>query len=428
MTDKSNAELPAPAAGVVVELGGSVGDIVNVGELIAIIESADAPTSPTTPDPAQPSETPHAPAATSGRVDAPQVRIRPKAAPSTRRVAAERGIDLATVVGSGPGGRIVLSDLDQPAAGTGSAPQPAVEEPTHVAAEAANELKSTDTFSRFAKASASEPRSEPSSESPRIVTPPTSPATTHEPPVRAAVATPEPAARTTAAQGSVPLRGIRRVVARNMTQSWSQVPHIHAFEECDAEPLLALRASLRSSDEPVFAAITPLAFFVAATAKALVEHPQANASLDMAAETITQHSHVNIGIAVATDRGLVVPVLHAAETLTLAEITRSLATLVAGARNDSLAQANYRDGTVTITNFGALGGEQATPLIRPPESLIVGFGSIKQRPFVIEGHVVARHTLNLVAGADHRLLDGDTTTAILNAVAHQLAKPVNILL
>jgi len=225
-----------------------------------------------------------------------------------------------------------------------------------------------------------------------------------------------------------PLRGIRRAIARNMDQSWSQIPHIHSFQHIDAEPLLELREQLRSSGRPEFAALTPLSFFVAAVANAIEQHPIANATLDLEAETITHHDSINIGVAVAAPQGLVVPVIPDAGNSSLASIADAVRATVEGARSGSLPASAFRDGTVTITNFGSLGGEQALPLIRPPESVIFGFGSIAARPFVIDGQVVARKTMHLVIGTDHRLLDGDVTTALLGRVASLLENPINLVL
>jgi len=228
--------------------------------------------------------------------------------------------------------------------------------------------------------------------------------------------------------GVISLRGVRRAVAKNMAQSWSEVPHIHAFAHIDAAALMDLRSRLKATGRPEYRQLTPLAFFVAAVAKALVVHPQANASLNMTDETITYHSHINVGVAVASPHGLVVPVLQAADRLDFATLSLTLTELVRGAREGVLSREHFRGGTVTITNFGALGGEQAAPLIRPPESMIVGFGSIAERPFVLDGQVVARSTMHTVVGADHRQLDGDTATGVLTLIGDLLADPLQLVL
>lgn len=213
-----------------------------------------------------------------------------------------------------------------------------------------------------------------------------------------------------------------------MTQSWSSIPHIHAFEHIDAEPLLEIRGRLKATDTPVYKTLTPLGFFVAAVVQALQAFPQANASLDMDAGTVTTHAEINIGVAVAAPQGLVVPVLRNAGSMSFPALCESLRNLVVNAREGALTSADFQSGTATITNFGSLGGEQATPLIRPPESVILGFGSIDTRPFVIDDELVARKTMHLVIGADHRLLDGDVTTALLNHIASSLTDPLGLVL
>jgi len=230
------------------------------------------------------------------------------------------------------------------------------------------------------------------------------------------------------ASGTIPLRGIRRVVAQNMARSWAEIPHIHAFEHIDAEPLLEMRRRLKETSKAEYEHLTPLAFFVAAVSKALAAFPDANRSIDMSANTITQHPDVHVGVAVAAPQGLVVPVLRNAGSLEFPALTSALSELISGARASSLPTEAYRGGTVTITNFGSLGGEQAIPIIRAPEAMIFGFGSIADRPFVVEDEVVPRKTLNLVAGADHRLLDGDITTSVLGDVAASLTDPLRLVL
>jgi pyruvate dehydrogenase E2 component (dihydrolipoamide acetyltransferase) len=453
MTDKSNAELPAPVDGVVVALGGEVGDIIEVGSLLAVIEPGASSEAPSADDAAPPVEaapeepesddtepvaTPTvstfqvaaaAPTASTESYSRPQ---RPKASPTTRVEAARRGIDLAAVQGTGPGGRILLTDLD-PLDGTAAPTEPAPPAGLASKAAAAETVPPTPEPAPAAQSVPTEP--EPVDSTPVISQdtegePAPPPPEVAAPEVAAAeVAVPETSSPATDGDAIVePLRGIRRAIARNMDRSWSQIPHIHSFQHIDAEPLLELREQLRSSGRPEFAALTPLSFFVAAVANAIEQHPIANATLDLDAETITHHDSINIGVAVAAPQGLVVPVIPDAGNSSLASIADAVRATVDGARTGSLPASAFRDGTVTITNFGSLGGEQALPLIRPPESVIFGFGSIAARPFVIDGEVVARKTMHLVIGTDHRLLDGDVTTALLGRVASLLENPINLVL
>ena len=251
-------------------------------------------------------------------------------------------------------------------------------------------------------------------------------------PVVPALSPSTPAASTDAPSGLTasiePLRGIRRSIAANMARSWSEIPHIHALEHIDAEPLLELRRQLKESGRAAFTDVTPLTFFAAAVAATMRDHPEANASLDADAATITTHDAVNVGVAVAAPQGLVVPVLRHVERSDLASIASDIRRVVKAARAGELAATDFRGGTVTITNFGSLGGEQALPLIRPPESVIFGFGSIRRRPFVVDDAVIARHTMHVVLGADHRLLDGDMTTSMVTQLCELLTNPINLVL
>jgi len=450
MTDKSNADLPAPWAGTVTALGGAVGDMIKVGDIVAIIDDGAAGESPAAatapldapppaatgatfftdtaaPRPGAPSPVPVSTPPVSTPPEStppdsptaiPLTPRRAKASPTTRREAARRGIDISQINGSGPGGRVLLSDLDvvtatgsYPQADTPSAPTFAIDAAAPTA-DVAAVAGAVDLGAPAASAAAS---SAPGPASPQTKPP-------AKPPNAAAL----DAAQTPA--GVQPLRGVRRVIARNMTTSWSEIPHIHAWREIDAEPLIELRARLRDSGREHYSTLTPLAFFLSAVAHGLRTFPIANGSLDLQAETITTHPDVNIGIAVASPQGLVVPVIRNADQLSLSEIAQQISHLVGQARAGALGAESFQGGTATITNFGSLGGENATPILRPPESVIVGFGSIASRPFVIGDEVVARKTMNIVVGADHRLLDGDVTTALLNHVCERLIDPIDLAL
>ena len=171
----------------------------------------------------------------------------------------------------------------------------------------------------------------------------------------------------------------------------------------------------------------PLAFLVTAVARALRRYPLMNASIDMETETIVVHERVNIGVAVATDQGLVVPVVTDADQRDLLDLASEVGRLSLAARDRSISAGELRGGTATVTNYGSLGGRLATPIIRAPEVAIVGFGSIRQRPLVVDGEVVARPTLPIATGADHRLIDGDVLTAFQEHVAALITDPVALM-
>lgn len=381
LTDKSQTQLPSPKAGVIKRLGFAEGDMAEVGQILVEFDGGAPDT--TTPPPA--SVPPNAQIRTSaGTVQTaasqPASNRRPKASPVVRRRALDAGIDLASITGTGPGGRITVDDLDR-----------AVAAPT--------------------------------------AAPPSTPSTPSAP-----IAPARPAANTTLGQmapGRHQLRGIRRVTAESMTQALA-IPHIHGADEFDASALLSGRRRIKDLQPERAARLTPLAFFVMAVADGLRRYPMVNASIDTAldrADTghIEVHESVHIGIAVATEAGLVVPVIRDADRRSLFDLAAEIDRLTSAARARTISAAEMQGGTCTITNYGSLGGRFATPMIRPPEAAIVGFGSIRERPIVVDGVVVARPTLPISIAVDHRLIDGDLMTAFQEHIIGLLTDPVALL-
>jgi len=353
-TDKALVELPSPVAGQVVSLAFAAGDIVKVGQVLVVLEDGGDPApvsgaAPAASEPRQP--------ATGGR---------PKAAPAVRKLALDRGVDLAAVAGTGPGGRILASDVEAATA----AAQTGVPDQGMTAVRNAGSAGGLGWM--------------------------------------------EP--------GRHPLRGIRRVTAEAMARSWSEIPHLTVLDEIDATGLLAARRRLAAAG--IETTIGGLLF--AAVARGLRRHPVLNASLEVAPQggVIVVHPDCNIGLAVATADGLVVPVIRHADRRTLADLGAEVLRLSAAARNRSVDVAELRGGTFTISNWGALGGRYATPLIRPPEVGIMGFGAIRPRPFVVGDRVEARPTLPWALSVDHRLIDGDVATAFTEYVTGLLADPL----
>ncbi len=257
------------------------------------------------------------------------------------------GLDLATITGTGPGGRDHQADLDRDASATAD----------------------------FEPATGLHRR----------------PPGPSSPPERIGWMAP----------GAHPLRGIRRVTAEKMTKSW-RIPHIHTSDEADATELLAARKRIRALHPDAAEFLTPLSFFVMAVANALRRFPVLNASIDDT--TITIHEDVNIGIAVAATEGLSVPVIRRADERSLFDLADEIRLLSTRVRDRSVAIEDLRGGTATISNYGSMGGRYAAPLIRAPEVVIVGFGSIRPRPFVVGGQVLARPD---AAGFDRRRPSSD---------------------
>ena len=402
-TDKALVELPSPVAGQVVSLAFGAGDIVKVGQILVVLDDGgpgdSAPTSlatsaesaahapeglPPQPTPVAPSATLAAPAA-GGRRPSPTPAGppatgggRPKASPAVRKLALDRGVDLSAVTGTGPGGRVLASDVEAAL----TAPQPA----TGVPQFHPSELKHAGSVPSGATGGLGWMEA-----------------------------------------GRHPLRGIRRVTAEAMGRSWSEIPHLTTMDEVDAAGLLAARRRLAESGIDT----TIAALLVAAVALGLRRYPVLNASLEPpsgdAGGEIVVHPDCNIGLAVATADGLLVPVIRQADRRGLADLGAEVRRLTRAARDRRVEVGDLRGGTFTISNYGSLGGRFATPLIRPPEVGIMGFGAIRPRPFVVDGRVEARPTLPWSLSADHRLIDGDVATAFAEYVTGLLADPVALL-
>jgi len=410
LTDKAQVELPSPVAGVVRSLGPAEGTVVPVGTvLIEIDESGGAapglaPASGTTSAGAVPvgtageaaaavADLPVGVAAPAGPSAPRSPAGRPKASPSTRKLAAQLGVDLGSVTGTGPGGRILAVDVES------SASRPAVEPVVGRAAAPA--------------------------------APPAAPAAA--PPGHRASPAGEAAGLGQMAAGTHPLRGVRRLTAAAMTRSWSSIPHITGMDEADATALLDARAALRRSlaaegRDDAAAALTPLVLLAAAVARVLRRYPLVNATVSDDASTVTVHAEVHLGIAVATADGLIVPVVRDADRRDLVSLALEMQRLATAARDRTIRPEELRGGTFTLTNYGALGGRFATPLILPGQAGIMGFGAIRERAMVVDGAVVARPALPVVFSADHRIIDGDLSVAFQEAVLRIVAEPLTLLL
>ncbi len=385
-TDKALVEIPSPAAGTIEELSVETGAMAKVGTVLFVLDDGSKRTAQRELRLAEEErvsnavelEAPRNPAG-EGRLEAAvapeRSGRRARAAPSVRRRARELGLDLRTIDGSGPGGRVLAEDVENARRRRDSGSH------TPAGSPSADPLDVGD--SRGAAA-----------------------------PVL----------------GTRPLRGLRRATARAMAQSWSTIPHIHSFDEIDAGGLLAARDSLRRTAADRGDVIRPIAFFVAAAARALRRFPDVNASIDLEAETLTLHERVNIGVAVATTEGLIVPVVRDADRLGLLALATEIDRLGRAARERTVTSAELSGGTFTVSNYGSLGGRFAAPIIRAPEAAILGFGAVEERPWVENGTVVARPTLPICFGADHRLIDGDLSQAFQEFVKQLLADPVRLLL
>jgi pyruvate dehydrogenase E2 component (dihydrolipoamide acetyltransferase) len=213
-----------------------------------------------------------------------------------------------------------------------------------------------------------------------------------------------------------------------MEKSWTEIPHIHSMDEIDATLLVDFRKRLRGMDRQGAASITILTVVAAATTRALRRYPMVNSCIEGSpGEAIMVHESVNLGIAVATDLGLVVPVVQKADQLDLFALATVIADLARRGRDGTLTPADLSGATFTITNYGSMGGRWATPIIPPGQAAILGLGSVADRPIAIDGNVVARATLPIVLGSDHRLIDGDLASAFKGSITADLMEPLNLL-
>ncbi|MCU1394078.1 MAG: Dihydrolipoamide acetyltransferase component of pyruvate dehydrogenase complex [Ilumatobacteraceae bacterium] len=369
-TDKAVVDIPAPAPGRLVAHGAAVGEVVLIGSTLFRLDAVGA--APVLG--AHGHELALAPAATilpepASAAHAATAARRPKASPATRQRALDLGVVLAEVTGTGPGGRITTADVDAAKARPTALPD----------------------LPRSA-ASAPGARPQPSGED-RVE----------------------------------PLRGTRRQIARSMTESWRTVPHVTELREMDASELIRAHRALRDHLAGRDVKLTLLPLFVAASAAALREHPTFNASLDYDNELITYRARCNIGIAMSTDEGLVVPVVHDADQLSIEQIARRIDELTAAARTRTLTLDQLSGGTFTISNYGSYGTWMGTPIIRPPEAAIVGFGRAKDAVVARDGQPVVRTILPMAVSADHRLNDGHHLGAFVATIERYLADPVLLL-
>ncbi|MFF3358617.1 dihydrolipoamide acetyltransferase family protein [Streptomyces sp. NPDC002917] len=374
-TDKALVDMPSPAAGRVLELGGEEGTRIRVGDRLIVISDggdagADEPAGRSAGADSDAGPTDGSPS-TSPDVTSPGRR--PAATPATRRLARELGVSLAGITGSGRGGRIEDADVRAVAEwsgdGTDSGENNTAGGPHAPAAEVAA-----------------------SSEDQRI-----------------------------------PLRGLRRRTAEAMAAAMRDIPHTVALHQADVDDLLALRKALLPRAEAAGVALTLTPFLVKATALALTRFPMANASFDAEAGEIIVRGRRNIGVAVNGPEGLVIPVVKDADRKPVLAIARELEAFTTAARNRTVALADLQGGTFTISNHGPLGGNFGTPIIRAPEGGIIGFGKASPQAVVRDGEIVARTMLPISYSADHRLVDGDVVIPFSLAVVALLEDPVQLL-
>ncbi len=388
-TDKAAVTIPSPRGGKVVKVVGKPGDTIEVGQVIVVIDDGSGEAAEQTPveESPPPAETPAATPAPAGPRDATAPAAVPPrrvaAAPSTRRLARELGVDLRRVPGTGPGGRVTPEDVRRFA--EGGAPAAAPVEATGNVSPAFTgggrvpflEVGALPDFEKWG-------------------------------PVE-----------------KEPLRSIRRKVARKMTTSMVVVPHVAHMEDVDVTVLEEFR---RKERERGGARLTLLAFVLKAVARTLRDFPMFNASLDPVREEIVYKKFWNLGIAVDSGRGLIVPVIRDVDRKSIREISSEIAVLAEKARTGRIGVEDLQGGTFTVTNVGPLGGTGMIPTINYPECAILGMSAARPRPVVRGGEIVVRTILPVTLAFDHRIADGADAARFVNELRRRLEEPISWLL
>ncbi len=385
-TDKVVTDIPSPRAGVIAARYGKVGETIHVGETLVEIEiageaAAEAPE-------AKPEQVDEKGAGVVGTIEvasgnallpASEEGTEPRpaavslerrktlATPVARAMAREMNIDINLVKGTGPAGRVMKSDIQN----------------FHSPAAA--------VVSAAAKA---------------------------------------PSAQ--AVPGELieirPMTQIRKSIARNMLRSKQSTAHMTLFEEPEVSKLVEARSRYKEEYKKEDLSLTYLPFIIKAVAAALKRHPELNAEMDFEKGNIIYKNFYNIGIAVSTEEGLVVPVIRDADKLSIRELSRAVADIAVKARDRKLTLDDMKDGTFTITNYGALGGWFGVPVINYPQVGILGIGRINQQPVVAGGEIKVGNVMPLSLSVDHRMVDGAEATEFLNDVAAGIADPLSLIM
>lgn len=382
-TDKVTLEVNAPAAGVLAEIVAGEGAEVEVGAILGRIDRAGAAVAP----------------AAAAAAPEPEPAAAPPLSPAVRKLVAEHDLDPADIGGTGKDGRLLKADVEAylaartAAVGQAAAPEPEPAPP------------------------APEPEPEP------------------EPEPSPAPAVPKPAAKPAPAppraddprEVRVRMSRLRRRIAERLKEAQNSAAMLTTFNDVDMSAILDLRKRYRESFEKRHGVrLGFMSFFVKASIEALKEIPAVNAEID--GDDIVYKNHYDIGVAVGTEQGLVVPILRDADGLSFAAIERTIGELGARARDGALSMAELTGGTFTISNGGVYGSMLSTPILNPPQSGILGMHRIEQRPVARDGQVVIRPMMYLALSYDHRIVDGREAVTFLVKVKEGLENPERLLI
>ncbi len=453
-TDKAVVEMPSPKAGRIASIHGAEGDVIKVGDVLVTIEegagapaaAAQPPAAPAPPAPAQMGAQAELPAedvpytgSVVGRLEeAPEEDETPAQAagtaapapagtgpgslamPSVRALAGELGVDLAAIRGTGPDGRILKRD---------------VEDAAEAAAYGRPLAGATAAMAAFPAQAPAAPSSAPVAQAPPVPLSAPSPAPVVSPGAPAgSVGGAQPLMGGTVEQdGSglierVPFRGIRRTMAKRMSESVAKQAQVTTTDEADVTIIKRIREKERTIAAERGVRLTYLAFAIKACTASLMRFPRLNAVLEESGDEFILKRYYNIGIAIDTKNGLVVPNIKNAGQKSIFQIAAEIIDLVDRAEQRRIDLQELHGGTFTITNYGAIGGLFATPVINYPEVAILGMGRVRDVPVVREGKIVTRLALPLSLTFDHQLIDGAEAARFLNLVIGYLEDPDLLLL
>ena len=389
-TDKVVLEVPAPANGVVREIRVQSGTVVTSGQILAVIDEGEAAAAKAA---ASGAASGAATARTAPSADGEPGRDGGKLSPSVRRLVEENRLDPAAIPASGRDGRLTKADvvgfLDK---------KPAAAAPAAAIAAAA-----------------------------AAPTPAPAAARAAAPAARPAVPQPTPVPPGARAEQRVPMTRLRARIAQRLIEAQSTQALLTSFNEVDLTAVQELRARYKERFEKQQGVkLGFMSFFVKACIEALKRFPVVNASVD--GNDIIYHEYYDIGVAVSTDRGLVVPIVRDADLKGFAQIEKEVADYARKARDGTLALADLTGGTFTITNGGVFGSLMSTPIVNAPQSAILGMHKIQDRPMVVDGQIAVRPMMYLAVTYDHRIIDGREAVQFLVAVKEALEDPGRMLL
>jgi len=393
-TDKATMEMEAFDEGVITEILIQEGEKAPIGGVLAVLDGDSGSPAPAAKTPAK-APAPAAPQASPQAAPVPQASHggRVKASPLARKVAGALGVDLSSVTGTGPAGRIVKEDVENAAAAPSSKPK----EPSQAASAAAK-------LTEAVKARATAAPSPVSAPAPAAIMP-------------------------TAKEGDerIELSSMRKIIASRLLTSKTTIPHFYLHMEVDAAPLMALRKQVNDQAEKTHGnKYSVNDFILKATINATQAVPAINASF--AGDHIVKFKHVGLSVAIAVEDGLVTPVIKQAETKSLLAISRAVKDFAVRAKDKKLKPDEFDGGTITVSNLGAWGIDSFDAIVNPPQAAILSVGAAIEKPVVKNGQIVPGLRMNIGVSADHRVVDGAVAAAFLAEVKKLIENPALMLL